>query len=137
MKSICWDCVIDNPRDRDLGMFRCRNPALHQPRNMIQVVWDEKKGHFECETLSRLRQPIPQKNFTGQFTLCYYYDNCCYGDSCRYAHSISEMLYWNEVHGIRRHSKAEKPTRKQSNHNFPDPDQGKSLPQRNDLVVSY
>ena len=101
--QLCWDCVIYNPGDKRLGLLECRNPDLHQQRNTIRVVWDEVQGHFECELLapfSHIREPTQQKNFPGQFILCHYYNQCRDGDSCRYAHSISEMLYWNKVYGI-------------------------------------
>ena len=110
--QLCWDCVIYNPGDKRLGLLECRNPDLHQQRNTIRVVWDEVQGHFECELLAPfsqiIREPPQQKNFPGQFILCHYYNQCRDGDYCTYAHSISEMLYWNKVYGIGiTHSEAE------------------------------
>ena len=121
-ERLCWDCVINHPYNRNL---ECKSPHIHH-RN-IDVVWNEALGHFECwnNSMPEVRNVIPPKIFKGPFLLCHHYSNCPRGDSCTFAHSISELLYWNiyitslhsslvEVSPSPKHKR--RPNRKRSHH---------------------
>ena len=97
-KKVCIRCLQDNPRDKSLLKTPCFDVAGHGHLPRVQVWWWAEKSHLELYDyrapgkIPRIR-PMPRPNFDGKFSLCD--PSRCWGDRCKFAHSIEEREIWN------------------------------------------
>ena len=96
---VCYKCLEDNPRNKSLLDSGCTNNYAHRGFPKIRVWWRSDKNHLEIyheKTPGR----VPQvRNDSGMiFKLCD--GRRCWGQSCRYAHSIEERDRWSSKRQI-------------------------------------
>ena len=97
-KRVCIRCLQDNPRDESLLKVACLDIAGHGRFPTVQVWWWAEKNHLELyeyrapERIPKIR-PMPYSKFDGKFSLCDL--SRCWGDGCKFAHSIEEREIWN------------------------------------------
>ena len=97
-KNVCLRCLHDNPRDESLLKMACLDKAGHGRLPRVQVWWWAEKNHlelYEYSTPGRIPKirPMPNSKFDGKFSLCD--PSRCYGDRCKFAHSVEEREIWN------------------------------------------
>lgn len=91
-KRVCGD-----PGNKDLLYDPVCNKINHEECRTGRAWWSEDQGHIEVwpYQVPSVR-PCPRRGYIKAFALCFRFWNCQKGDSCTYAHSIQEMISWNE-----------------------------------------
>lgn len=97
-KKVCVRCLQDNPRNEQLLERSCLDVAGHGRFPKVKVWWWTEKNHLELYDASapgripKIR-PMPYSTFDGKFSLCD--PSRCFGEKCKFAHSIEEREIWN------------------------------------------
>ena len=111
-KWVCKKCLQDNPRQKALLDVHCMNESAHEHFPEIRVWWRAEKNHLEIYDESapgkvpKIRPAPVSSHGNMRFILC---DRSrCWGDRCRYAHSIEEREVWNSRRFHSKHVPSEK-----------------------------
>ena len=98
---VCYKCLEDNPRNKSLLDVHCLNRLdAHKRFPESLVWWRSDKNHLEIydeKSPGRIPpvRPVPFLKYDSgmMFKLCD--GQRCWGQRCRYAHSIEERDRWN------------------------------------------